>query len=216
MAKKNGKLNGHANGHDPRARPKLTEDIKPDEIVQEIRTDDPSFLTDPMLDVTPDIPQIAARPGRPTKFRPEFVDLARKCCFAFGATDEELATFFSVSVESIDNWKNQYPEFADAIRVTKAMVDANAVVKLYQRATGYSHADEKIVVVDGQVQRIATTRHYPPDTLALKYWLNNRQPHNWKERVEHTGPDGSAPIKIESLSDAQLEILIQRLQKVTE
>ena len=51
--------------------------------------------------------------GRPTLYRPEYPDLARRLCL-LGGTNEELATFFEVSRSTIDEWLRVHPEFAEA------------------------------------------------------------------------------------------------------
>jgi hypothetical protein len=42
--------------------------------------------------------------GRPNKFKPEYIEQARKLC-KFGHTDPELAEFFGVHLQTINNWK---------------------------------------------------------------------------------------------------------------
>jgi hypothetical protein len=41
-------------------------------------------------------------------------------------------------------------------------------------------------------------QHYPPDTVACIFWLKNRRPDLWRDKVglEHTGP-GGGPIQTE-------------------
>jgi hypothetical protein len=59
--------------------------------------------------------------------------------------------------------------------------DADVAVKLRERALGYSHQSEKIFLTkDGEVVRVETIEHYPPDTKAAETWLYNRQPSKWK------------------------------------
>ena len=50
--------------------------------------------------------------------------------------------------------------------------DADVAVKLRDRALGYSHSSEKIFLNrDGEVVRVETIEHYPPDTKAAETWL---------------------------------------------
>jgi hypothetical protein len=48
--------------------------------------------------------------GRPNKFKPEYIEQARKLC-QLGHTDPELAEFFEVHLQTINNWKAKYSEF---------------------------------------------------------------------------------------------------------
>ena len=53
--------------------------------------------------------------GRPTKFRKEFIEQARKLCL-IGATDDQVADFLGVDPRTIYRWKNENEEFCKALR----------------------------------------------------------------------------------------------------
>lgn len=118
--------------------------------------------------------------GRPSKYRFEYAEQARKLCL-LGATDRELASFFGVCEMTINNWKKEHQEFCDSLRRGKMQADSNVAESLYRRALGYSHPEEKIFQYEGQPVRVDTTKHYPPDTAAASLWLRNRQPSKWKD-----------------------------------
>ena len=56
--------------------------------------------------------------GRPTKYKPEYVQFAKSLA-KLGATDANLADAFQVRISTIRLWMNIYPEFSEAIRVGK-------------------------------------------------------------------------------------------------
>jgi len=76
--------------------------------------------------------------GRPTLYKPENGELARKFCM-LGATNEELAGCFEVARSTIDQWLATIPEFAEGVRQGRDIADAAVVQKLYSRAMGYSY-----------------------------------------------------------------------------
>ena len=121
--------------------------------------------------------------GRPTLFKPEYVEQAYRLCL-LGATDAELAEFFGVCERTINHWKVSQDEFLQSIRRGKAAADATVAESLYKRAIGYEHPEDDIRVANGEIIVTPTTKHYPPDTAAASLWLRNRQPHKWKDRVE--------------------------------
>jgi hypothetical protein len=49
-----------------------------------------------------------AKTGRPTDYRPEYVEQVRKVC-ALGATHEEIAEFFDVTRKTIYTWRIAHP-----------------------------------------------------------------------------------------------------------
>jgi hypothetical protein len=56
--------------------------------------------------------------------------------------------------------------------------------KLFHRAIGYEHPEDKIFNNNGEEMVVPTIKHYPPDTTAAIFWLKNRQPDKWRDRQE--------------------------------
>jgi len=149
--------------------------------------------------------------GRPTKYDPTTMpDKAYKLCI-LGLTNIQLAAALDVSVSSIDKWLVEHEEFSSAVKKGREEADYDVVRSLYQRAMGYSHPEDKILVVNKQVEVISTTKHYPPDTLACIFWLKNRRKEQWRDvsKIEHSGDDGK-PINV------KLELSKQDLSDFTE
>lgn len=136
--------------------------------------------------------------ARPSKFKPEFIAQAKKLC-ALGATDIELADFFGVNAATLYRWKISEPGFCESIKTAKKAADERVERSLFARANGYEHdeVDIRTLAVGQGVSEIVQTpirKHYPPDTTAAIFWLKNRKPDEWREKVDHTlsNPDGTA------------------------
>lgn len=130
--------------------------------------------------------------GRPSLYRPEYAEQAVKLC-RLGATDKELADFFGVSEQTVNAWKQEHPEFLESLKAGKAAADAEVAEKLFRRATGYEHKAVKISASpDGKEHVTEYIERYPPDTTAAIFWLKNRRPDLWRDKVDNTysGPDG--------------------------
>lgn len=121
--------------------------------------------------------------SRPTKYRAEFAEQARKLC-RLGATDVELADFFEVALSTLNKWKLSHKEFSESIKSGKTLGDAEVADKLFKRATGYSHEAVKIFNDEGRPLIVPYTEHYPPDTTAAIFWLKNRRPDLWRDKVQ--------------------------------
>jgi len=121
--------------------------------------------------------------GRPTDYKVEYNEQVYKLCL-LGATDVELANFFNVNEDTIYEWKKKYTEFSESIKKGKEYADANVANKLYNRALGYEHKEDKIFNDQGVPLIVPTVKHYPPDTTAAIFWLKNRQPAKWREKQE--------------------------------
>ena len=121
--------------------------------------------------------------GAPLLYKTEYNEQVYKLCL-LGATDIELGDFFNVDKATINRWKNEFPEFCDSIKKGKEYADANVANKLYNRALGYEHKEDKIFNDQGVPLIVPTVKHYPPDTTAAIFWLKNRQPAKWREKQE--------------------------------
>lgn len=126
--------------------------------------------------------------GRPTLYQDAYAEQAYKLCL-LGATNEELADFFEVHVDTIYEWQKVIPVFSEALKTGKSQADAEVAHSLYKRALGYSHPEDDIRTVsmgDGMSEIVITPtmKHYPPDTGAAFIWLKNRQPKLWKDKIE--------------------------------
>lgn len=147
--------------------------------------------------------------GRPSKYKPEYDEQAGRLCM-LGATDAEMADFFGISVRTLYRWKTESESFCQALNIGKEHADARVKRSLYMRATGYDFTEQQAFKVkvsqhEEKVEVVDVDRHMPPDTTAAIFWLKNRDPRNWRDRVEHTGADGG-PITVAAvdLTDDEL------------
>jgi transposase-like protein len=122
--------------------------------------------------------------GRPTDYRPEYIERAKEMCIS-GATDAELAEEFDVSVTTLYNWRAKYPEFLQALKIPKEIADNRVERSLFERATGYTRESVKIFCSkDGAITQVPFLEHVPPDPTSMIFWLKNRKPDQWREKSE--------------------------------
>jgi len=126
-----------------------------------------------------------ARRGRPTKFRPEFVEQARKLCL-LGLTDGELGDFFGVDEATIHRWKHTHKDFCESISTGKMLADSDVADSLYRSAVGGHFITEERPAggENGPATVLPIKRQVAPSVQAQSLWLRNRQPHLWRDRVE--------------------------------
>jgi hypothetical protein len=133
----------------------------------------------------------APGPGRPSKFKPEFVKQAVKLA-ALGATDAEIAAFFEVSDRALYRWKVEHPEFRQALNAGKAPADDRVERSLFMRAVGYSHDDVHVTSYEGKVTLTPIVKHYAPDPTSCIFWLKNRKRADWRDKPDETPDDAQA------------------------
>ncbi len=133
--------------------------------------------------------------GRPSKYDPEQHPRLARELTGNGKTQAEMAELFGVCRATIETWQVEHPEFLVAVKLGREDATDRVERALFERATGYEHPGEKIVVVSGgqgmgsSVERLDTIERFPPDTAAIKLWLTNRRQVAWRDRtqVEHSG-----------------------------
>lgn len=144
-----------------------------------------------------------AKTGRPSSYKPEYAEQARKLCL-LGSTDVELADFFEVCVDTVQEWKRTHPEFSYSIKRGKEQADSDVADRLYQRAMGYEHPEVDIRVIDHQIVQTPITKIYAPDPAAAIFWLKNRQRAKWRDKVDTELSGGLTVNSVKDLTDDQL------------
>ncbi len=127
----------------------------------------------------------AVKSGRPSKYKPEYANIAFVVCSEFGADDQKLAKTFRVSRTTIDSWKKKHPEFLDSIRRGKDDFDTKNVENaLLQRALGFERQVVHVALHDGQFIMAEYNKYFPPDPQSIRFWLKNRNPQRWPDRYD--------------------------------
>ena len=137
------------------------------------------------------------------RFKAAYCAQAEKLC-SLGADDSDLAAFFGIKPDTLETWKQRHPDFRDAVRQSRDRADRDVERSLYERATGYSHREDKVFANAGKPLVVPTTRHYPPDPTSMMFWLKNRRPARWRDKVDHeVAGRGGGAITIEFIKAPQ-------------
>lgn len=110
-----------------------------------------------------------------------------------GLNDEQIAKNIGIAARTYYEWQERFPQFRQAIKKGKAPVDIQVENALLKRALGYEYEEtitEIEEVEEGRqkkhVRRIR--KHMPPDVGAIVFWLKNRKPGKWRDKIE-AAPD---------------------------
>jgi transcriptional regulator with XRE-family HTH domain len=131
--------------------------------------------------------------GRPKKYDPKVTPQLAKWMRRSGLTDEQMSKELGISVATIHNWKNKYPEFLESLKESKDFVDSLVEDCLLKRALGFDYEEVKMIAKkeesgESKVTRIEKIKKkVVPDTTAQIFWLKNRKPGQWREKVETSG-----------------------------
>jgi hypothetical protein len=121
--------------------------------------------------------------GRPTKFHKGLMPIL-KTLYRKGCTDAEVAESLEINAGTLYNWKKQHPEFFKTISDWKDSADSEIERSLFERAHGYSHPESTPKWIDGHWEYSSMVKHYPPDATSMIFWLKNRQPTKWRDKLD--------------------------------
>lgn len=115
-----------------------------------------------------------------------------------GLIGKQIAFNIGINHTTLYDWMQKFPELAEAIRSGRKVMDELVENSLLKRAMGYQYEEEtwgkdhlgEMVIVKRVVKSQA------PDVTAQIFWLKNRQPERWRERVEIKNEHGGT-IKVE-------------------
>lgn len=107
-----------------------------------------------------------------------------------GLTDKQIASNIGITEGTLNEWKNRFPVLSESLKKSKAVADQEVENALYKSACGY-YVDEDTLERSWN----AKTRCYDlnitkrvrkwvqPNVTAQIFWLKNRQPEQWRDKV---------------------------------
>ena len=112
-----------------------------------------------------------------------------------GLSDEQIAHNIGIRTSTFYEWSNRFPEFAEAIKKKKALVDYEVENALHKRALGYKvtlkkpikvktkkQLKDKGLIEEEHIEYAEEEVYIPPDTAAQIFWLKNRRPDKWRDK----------------------------------
>ena len=98
-----------------------------------------------------------------------------------GLIDEQIAHNMGITTKTLYEWKNKYGEISEALKKGKEVIDRQVENALLKRALGYTY--DETTYEDG-VETKRVTKEVAPDTTAQIFWLKNRKPAEWRDKIE--------------------------------
>lgn len=121
-----------------------------------------------------------------------------------GLSDEQIAHNIGIVSSTYYEWKKKHKEISEALKKGKEVVDFQVENALLKNALGYKYA-EQAVTRDGDV--VTVEKYMAPNTVAQIFWLKNRKPDKWKDRIENKQ---EVTVQQAPATDAIMGALLQR------
>jgi len=152
-------------------------------------------------------PRYERKPGRPTHYTHVCDEQVYDLLATHGWTQVELAKYFGISVETLNEWKRRYKKFSESYKAGQEVWDNGAVEKsLKHRALGVTVCEVKEESDDkGRLKTTKVARELPADISAIKYWLGNRDPNRWKDKtINVIEGEEESPLKIIQIDESKI------------
>lgn len=129
---------------------------------------------------------------------------------ADGATDAEIAAKIGISRKTLYEWAKKFPRLGKALERGRERSNGEVEAALYKKCLGYTvkvqktfklrrvEYDEATGRKTGEREELVTGEdevHVPADVGAQKFWLTNREPERWSNRVEFEGALASESVE---------------------
>lgn len=98
-----------------------------------------------------------------------------------GLTQQQIANNLGISIDTLIENKKKYSEFNNALKKGKEVIDFEVENALLKRALGYEYEEE---TYENGILTKKVKKQVAPDTTAQIFWLKNRKPNTWKDKVE--------------------------------
>lgn len=124
-----------------------------------------------------------------------------------GLTQEEIARRMGVSRKTLQRWIREYAWIREPLQRGREIVDAEVENALLKRALGCVVIEKKYGMPSIRPEDLeegetpapillgVTEKEIPPDPRSAMFWLTNRMPEAWKNRIEETEKQ-TEPIQI--------------------
>lgn len=113
-----------------------------------------------------------------------------ECWARDGYTFQDIANRIGIAVSTLRGWRAQYPEFNEALKRGREIIDYKVENALLKSALGYKTKEVKVTTTMryGKVVETvkeATDREQAPNVSAIQCWLYNRLPNKWKKNRDN-------------------------------
>lgn len=135
-----------------------------------------------------------------------------------GLTYEQIAKNMGIGLTTLKEWRQKEPTIQSTLKKGREVVDYEVENALYKKTLGYNvllkktfklkrieyNDDGKKIkeyeeLVDGYDET-----HIPADTTAQIFWLKNRKPRKWRDKVE---------VETNKQELSKLDILLEEIKK---
>lgn len=122
----------------------------------------------------------ASRKRREVTTDPEMVERLA----GYGLNEKEIADVFGITEHQFYKAMRKYSVIKQAVERGKNKTAMCVVESLFKKATGFARDEIIYTKHKGVAAAHPVKKFYPPDMKAIIFWLKNRLPMEWKEKID--------------------------------
>lgn len=111
-----------------------------------------------------------------------------------GLTNKQIAENLGIGKTTFYKMIKEHSELSEHLKKGKEVIDYEVENALLKRALGYKYEEKTYESIydkelDIHTERLTkrVTKQVAPDTTALIFWLKNRKPKQWRDKVDIEG-----------------------------
>lgn len=111
-----------------------------------------------------------------------------------GLTNEQIADNLGIGKTTFYRMIKEHSELLEHLKKGKEVIDYEVENALLKRALGYKYEEKTYESIynkelDMYMEKLTkrVTKQVAPDTTALIFWLKNRKPKQWRDKVDIEG-----------------------------
>ena len=111
-----------------------------------------------------------------------------------GLSDRQIAKNMGIGMSTFYEWKKKYKDISDTLDKGKAIVNEEVENALLKKALGFKYKEQQAIKVKEiyydekgrkcqkeDVKIVEVEKEVPADTVAIKFWLVNREKERWSD-----------------------------------
>lgn len=114
-----------------------------------------------------------------------------------GLTMAQIAEKLGISKTTLYSYSGQHSELSERLKKGKEVSDAHVENELFKKAVGFTRTEKRPVKLKEveynngkrlreteRIEMVEQEVYYPPELGAQVFWLKNRRPDKWKDKVD--------------------------------
>lgn len=114
-----------------------------------------------------------------------------------GLVIDQIAENLGISKTTLYSYMKKYPELSERLKKGKEISDYQVENELFKKAVGFTRKEKRPVKIKEveysngkrvketeRIEMVEEEVYYPPELGAQVFWLKNRRPDKWKDKVE--------------------------------